>query len=316
MKKLLTTNSIDKKFSLILPKDVEYISCSFTELVVNAYRYRRWKKKSDEKAVIAIRYIRNEPILKIIFRLFTYKILSKIYGIKIVYFCHNIYHYSLSSRWMSKLVNKLLFSISDTVVPFADDQLQYLPKGKVLSYKLEYLPHLPIIKEGHTRTRSMIEEWAMQTDRILMLVSTMPLSADIINTLHGQNVSILLINPRGNFTKVITKSKCFIFDWYYGGLDFIACKKVIGLVLLNNHSIPTGYYNYLYLRFPIIAANDSSVVSEVDSNGIGEIFSELSDIDFLSQKIFKNYDYYRKNIELIGQGKGMNNQKIFSSIFS
>ena len=270
---------------------------------------------AEKQSVFLFRYISERSSVKLFFKIFILFGASIFFKKRMIYFLHNIRHYSNKTKISDSFVNKLLFNVFDKVVIFSDDQRQYVPSSCKIMGKLSYLPTEFPEKPLNKVDLIKIQEWVSDRQDVVIMVSSYPMKPKEVTTFRNLNNS-LVVNP-GNEQNYSSPSAIMVNDFVYSDFRFLP-KKTIGVTLLDNVSMPSTFWNYIYHSWPVLCLAHTPISSIIEKNGLGLVLRDISELSQKANEITPNYEVYKKNVEVFRQSAIRNisseNEQIWQAI--
>lgn len=314
MKTIISPSKLDAKFEKILDDNINYVSGTFVQCIKKLFL-------ADYKTTrFFYRYVSDQNSIILILKLIIYATLCHLRGIKFIYVMHNVKHYNNKTNIHDNTINKLLHTLCTGIIIFDEMQKKFIPKkfhNKIIGY-LSYLPHPFINGENHGSVQHDLASWCEIRNDFVFMMSTVPLTFNNINNLKEIN-NLILINPNKNLKSFTSNTSFICHEFLYSDFEFLKNKKVIGLSLLKNMSVPTGFWHFIQTDWPMLFPEGQPKSDVICKAEIGQIYRNLSDVNKLSKNIFLKYDQYSKNVSIFKKEAistvTTENGKILSRIF-
>jgi hypothetical protein len=99
--------------------------------------------------------------------------------------------------------------------------------------------------------------------------------------------------------RIYDTNNCLVIDEYvYDEVsDLLTTGDIIGIVYMDNISVPTSIYMYASFGIPVIGFDCNPVNTIILENEIGEIFNNERDFGISLKKIKLNYSVYKEKTE-------------------
>lgn len=272
-----------------------------------------------------IRYIKWHGFFKTIPIHLTIIILCKIKNIKIIWTCHNIWEYSFNSKIQNIFLRHYIYKFSDIVVVLHNDIREFLPKHsrnkiRVACYG-DFKDYVEEQSSNNYDFRRKYQQWKdlhniNKPD--IVFISTLPNVKKLTEMACSiSEYSFLFIAPKSRYS--IESENIFLYNGFVWAevKDILKEEKIIGLIALDNISVPTSLYLFASYGIPIIALDQLPMKKIINQYKIGKTFTyELHNFIKMINIIKTDYKYYSNNVKsFLKYNTWQKASKVYSNIF-
>lgn len=273
--RIVFENRIDLKAECWKPTTVDYMCLGFKG-IVKAIISRRID-------AIHFRYLRlNRGILSIV-RYLVILLFARIFGVRLFWTIHNWYEHKTKSKWINRIVRKIIFLAADEFFVIDREMLRFLPEKILLKTKITPFGPLPEVKYEQYCNLENIDLLCVTTSR-----------GDYVKELLravSQKYRFLIIAPSSPIISPHVIN-------YFCGVHWHTIKKnsfLIGFLPHRNGSVPTGIQMFAGKGIPMIAFNGTISASIIQREDMGVSITTVLDLEAAMEDIRKEYSFYRDN---------------------
>lgn len=266
---LITESSSDRKYFPI------YRELGITAVTISPLKALVSRRRID---TIHLRYLKRHKPISLIYYLGV-ALLCRIRGIKLIWTIHNVREHR--NLIFHNIIKEILYIGSTTLVVLEDVMIKHIPvKHRYKTITAPYFINNTSMRDKYLKRLGPVE---------LIYVSTNknPLVKEFYsNVLHTLEVCHLFVSP---IVDIVTDNhkKKIPFVEFQGRLK--VKNKCIGLLLLTNRSVATGFYHFITNGIPIISIRDEANSSLIEKNNIGIVIDAITDVPKSITYIENNY---------------------------
>lgn len=319
-------NYVDWKYSNIVDKlDVEYIPLN----LVGILKFLLSKSKRKGLYHLHLRYLIDYGYIKSFVLYVGLILLAKIFGLKVVWSCHNIYEHNNWSKQYNDLIRKTIFWLSDDVIVFHKSLIKYLPPKGCYKTHVACFGDYSAFLRGKVNERNYVFQQAYQKwcanrgikgpDIVFIGDYKKAKGVDALLRFSKMYSSInILIVAKGiseerSVPNVLTFGQSRVFFELH---EILSSSRVVGFVAHSNLSVPTAIHLYSSYGVPVIAANVDPLIDIVADSQIGVTFKNVECLVESYNEVFNEYEFYREKSQAFNKEYTWEKSaKVHNSIF-